>query len=959
MTFRGYNNGKISSLKYWVGLIPTLLLLWIFTFQIHAQTTQPHITIDGSLKTLGGSGPQAFTGREVEITQEMGVTRVGNLFHSFGQFNVPSDHSVTFSGDPGVANILSRVTGGEVSSIDGMLASTIDNANLFLLNPAGLVFGSNAILDVNGAFYVSTADFIRLGQNNVFYASLEENSVLTSAAPEAFGFLGTTPLEIASTSSTSILVEGLESQNGHSITLVGRDTITDQEIVDGIVISGGTLQNPSGRVSLVSVDKTQLPEVDRVSVDIETLEVQGLSSEGNVTQEPVQLGATRLSNGAQIDVSGIEGGTVVIRGGRLTIDGAEILSNTRGPVEGTSEQTPKDAIDIESEAVLITNGGGISVGTFSSFDGGKVRLMATENIKINNGGFILTFTESDGDSGNIEINAGKVQLSMSSIESLTDLFEPLNSNSIGNSGLVELSANEIELNNVSSIFTQTSTSGKAGDIELNMTQGVLSILGGSDITTQSDASADGDSGNINVHAEGGTVIIGDRASSIFTAINGHGAGGSIQLRADNLELNNSASIGIQNSGPKDPEGITITLTGNLDMRNDSLIDSISRSPADAADLIITAKNINISDRSNLATESRSTGRGGNLNIITETLQLTDNSRISSQTRRSGDAGNIVLNVKDIATGSGAEITSRSVSEIEDAGRGGTIEIKAINTIDFTDSEISTSVAGGIKPGGNINLQANQIIAISDKTTVTAQSSGMGNAGNIHIRAGKTIQVDTSEVTTQSVMASGGDIKLDANNMIRLANSTIESSVQGNQTTAGGDINLDPQFVILQNSRILATATSGFGGNIEIVGDVVLADPFSLDPENLSATSEAGPQFSGDVDIRAPIQNLSETIAPLPEEILRVSGLFAARCAAQKGGKFSSFLQGGRDGTPPGATNFLPSPLTFSPSDPEVTTSINSGLGLDDRQTENEWKFSVIPHTADLAQGCSAVPASRS
>ncbi|MGB0910987.1 MAG: hypothetical protein ACPGYT_11545, partial [Nitrospirales bacterium] len=105
--------------------------------------------------------------------------------------------------------------------------------------------------------------------------------------------------------------------------------------------------------------------------------------------------------------------------------------------------------------------------------------------------------------------------------------------------------------------------------------------------------------------------------------------------------------------------------------------------------------------------------------------------------------------------------------------------------------------------------------------------------------------------------------------------------------------------------------------------------------------------------RAPIQNLGEAIAQLPEEILKVSGLFAARCAAQKDGKFSSFVPGNRDGAPPGVTGFLASPLTFSTSMLKGTTTTFSPFNFSDRQ-ETAWTFPHTTHIPVLTQGCSSL-----
>jgi filamentous hemagglutinin family protein len=144
--------------------------------------SQAQLTLDGS---LGPRGPQP--GPNYRIGADLGQTRGSNLFHSFGEFNVPTGGSATFTGPNTIANILSRVTGGQPSSIDGILRPEIAGANLYLLNPSGVLFGPNASLDVSGSFHVSTADFLRFADGAKFFANLGQESVLTVAPPAAFG----------------------------------------------------------------------------------------------------------------------------------------------------------------------------------------------------------------------------------------------------------------------------------------------------------------------------------------------------------------------------------------------------------------------------------------------------------------------------------------------------------------------------------------------------------------------------------------------------------------------------------------------------------------------------------------------------------------------------------------------------------------------------------------------------
>src|SRR5262249_13093973 len=156
---------------------------------------------------------------------------------SFDRFSIGTNDTARFSGPTGIKNILSRVTGGQQSLIDGRLQSTIPGANLYLLNPSGVLFGSNASLDISGSFYVRTADYVRFADGATFSAHLGETTTLTVAAPVAFGFLSPQPAPITIGGST------LQVSEGRALSVVGGN----------MQVAGGKLVAPSGRVQLASV----------------------------------------------------------------------------------------------------------------------------------------------------------------------------------------------------------------------------------------------------------------------------------------------------------------------------------------------------------------------------------------------------------------------------------------------------------------------------------------------------------------------------------------------------------------------------------------------------------------------------------------------------------------------------------------------------------------------------------
>ncbi|NTV35022.1 MAG: filamentous hemagglutinin N-terminal domain-containing protein, partial [Deltaproteobacteria bacterium] len=186
---------------------------------VPAQTTQ--VVTDGSLG--GAKGPvtpvSLPNGKiDIPITESLGKRAGQNLFHSFSSFNIGGGDSATFAGSSGIRNVVSRVTGGSSSTIDGTLRSTIQGANLYFLNPWGVVFGPNASLDVKGSFHVSTADYLRFEDELRFYSTPgAADRVLSAASPAAFGFLSPTPAPVYAVNSF------LNVPDAETLSIVGGD----------------------------------------------------------------------------------------------------------------------------------------------------------------------------------------------------------------------------------------------------------------------------------------------------------------------------------------------------------------------------------------------------------------------------------------------------------------------------------------------------------------------------------------------------------------------------------------------------------------------------------------------------------------------------------------------------------------------------------------------------------------
>jgi len=364
----------------------TILLSALLIIPAYADGTHPRgITLDG---TIGTPEKLAIPGPNYEIRAEYGHQAGPNLFHSFQQFNIHADESATFSGPGSVQNIISRVTGGESSWIDGILRSGIGGADLYLLNPSGLMFGPSASLDLTGSFHVSTADYLRLGENDRFYTQPLESDILSTAAPAAFGFLDGDVAGITIEGKGDITREewdgkptGLIVPEGETISLIAGDI----EIRKGTHFAT-TMTTPNPDPTGPPLEITQTTPIGSLNAPAGQINLISIASECEVTTGNRQLTTDQpttdngqpttditLSDKSLIDVSGTGGGSVFIRGGHFVARDSMIRANTLGDKDGLG-------VEIQADDISFHNGAGIEAITHGTGKGGDVTLSAGESV---------------------------------------------------------------------------------------------------------------------------------------------------------------------------------------------------------------------------------------------------------------------------------------------------------------------------------------------------------------------------------------------------------------------------------------------------------------------------------------------------------------------------------------------------------------------------------------------------
>ncbi len=609
----------------WTGTASSLLVCLVAL--AHAE-----VVLDG---TVGQKG--AVSGPNYVITDKMGSQAGANLFHSFETFNINTGESGTFTGPGGIQNVIGRITGGASSLIDGRLSCTIPGANLFLINPWGMMFGPNATLDVNGSFHASTADCLLLGETGRFDAFHPEQSVLTVDPPSAFGFLDDT--------AAPITVEGsyLKVPDGETLSIVGGD----------VTVAGGSLVSKGGLINLTSVaSKGEAGFDDQGRVD----DVHSFD----------ELGTLTMTENAQLNTDGPGNSSVFIRGGRFVIDNATISAKTqlsgRG---GTVDIVLTDDLTLQNRGVITTKVENAEKGADIHID--------VKNLYLLDGGLIDANTEFQGDGGDVRVNA-RESVTISGINGdYTSGFSLVSFDSTGDAGHLEINTPEMHITDGGQIFGFSDGVHEGRGADMNINVGSLEISGGGGIR----------GGNMGGSGSGGTIIINARES---ISISGKKGNLTSAVTAESLDSGDGGHIEIHA-----PE-LTVTDGG--------AISGIAASSGDGGQVDIHADRLRITDGGCISTKTKGAGKGGNLTIAaTESILVSGTkngfvSAIDVSNEGEGKAGILAISSGEIVITNQATI--RGVSS--GAGIGADVVLQTARLDISAGGDINCSTTGSGRGG---------------------------------------------------------------------------------------------------------------------------------------------------------------------------------------------------------------------------------------------------------------------
>ncbi len=832
--------------RYWMSL--WLGVVGAIGFSGSGAIAQSVIVPDGTLGSERSIVLDNYNGNPTEVIGG-GARRVQNIFHSFAQFNVSEGRSAYFFvPDNAVRNVLTRVTGVNASEILGRLGTfqvvnnqfAPSNANFFLVNPNGVIFGPRSSLDIGGSVVVTTANALQFPNGDLFSAT----------AP-------TIPSSVLTVDPSALLYNAINAQNqgivvqsafndpnnliGRTIGLQVRDNKSLSLFGGDINIDGGQLNASSGRIQLSGLAENGIFKLNVSNNDLKF-------------DFPISLkfSSIFLTNATKINLSG-NGRGIDINGQDINIlNNSSIFTNILQPITGIDSKQIGD-INIHAKGLInLTQASIIGSIQFGTGRGSNINVSGG-NVFISKASQISSVGLGNGNAGNVTIQAD---------EKISFLGRGDN----GNPAAI--------LTSVFALKSQDNPdfSGNGNGGNVNLKAKLISLEDGALISTTVAGTSEGRSGNINVNVSDSLLT---KDGSIFsTATLGSGDSGSITIEAGNLVR----LEGINSNGSR----------GGLSSKVNAVTGVIKNRRG--GDIILKIGSLDISNGANIESGSYSVGDSGKISIeAKESILLANNGFILSNIEAGGvgNAGDIDITANSIILKGVSQIQSM----LKDAdsknnlaggkGRAGNIKIKVTN--DFTivgrdDSSTSSSAifssarSGTEGDSGNIDISAGSILMKEDGS-IFSNTFGSGSGGNILIKTNNLILNSGGQISGGSgrenipgQFGRGGNISIIAKGVIAIDNvgGVINRSgifTETSSSSYAGDIDITTKGLMISNGSAISSGGSGSGssggngGNltvnaseyIEIFGSTKLRDG-SLGRDSVLTTEASGIGNAGQLKI---------------------------------------------------------------------------------------------------------------
>ncbi|WP_414587202.1 filamentous hemagglutinin N-terminal domain-containing protein [Scytonema sp. PCC 10023] len=781
--------------------------------------------------------------RESNIFNITGGTQAGsNLFHSFEQFSVPTGSTAYFNNAVDIHNIISRVTGKSISNIDGLIQAN-GRANLFLMNPNGIIFRPNASLNIGGSFLATTASSFKFADGSFFSAvpSSQNQPLLTITAPVGLG-MGSNPGTIQVQGSGHDIdyqdltkpgprgridtsFTGLRVEPGKTLALVGGN----------VSLEGGVLTSKAGRVEIGSVASNQVVNL------VPLQEGWKLGYEGTPSFRDIQF-----SDKAFVNTTGDGSGSIAVAGRNINfIEQSILLADTLGDKNGGE-------ISIVGNSIVF-NQSNISSNTFSSGNAGQIKLDAN-NIKFENRSSASIQTGNSGDAGNINIRTNSLAIEGSALASITQ------ADSTGKAGDINIIVKGPLMIVGAGIVTDTFGTGNAGKISINAN----SLRIEDSFVSSGVVKAAGQAGEINLNVAGSVAIKG---TDITTGTSGTGDAGKISINANSFQFEDG---GVQSNTEENSTGkageININVALSLELPNKAGIRTNSLSQGDAGKIDIRANSF-LLENSGVGsnTVGSSTGKAGEMNITVADQFTIKRGGAQTNTLNDVTAGDLKVRAKTLVLDNGGGLEVRSTG----SGDAGNLTIVA-DTIKLEhDSAIRATTTSG--NGGNLQLNVAKLLLLRDGSSISATAgteNAGGNGGNITIDVPKgfivTVRGENSDITANAFNGKGGNVIINATGIFGIAPLSRQDLEK-----------LNPDI-----------------------------EPRQISTNDITAISQTSPTLNGQVTINTPNVDLNRGLVQLPTNLVDASQQIDTSCNPNSRQRASSFVMTGRGGLPPNPINEL-------------------------------------------------------
>jgi len=843
--------------RFFFACLASYMMLYLFMLPVKAE-----IVTD---KSFGNEQSIQAENNTYQIDADLGYQNGQNLFHSFKTFNLDTGMAANFTGPSTIQCIISRVTGGEMSHINGTIKSSIKGADFFLINPSGILFGETAQIDIDGSFFVSTADYLQMSESEKFMTGIADSSGLVTSSPISFGFLDEKIAPITFSGS-----EEIRQYNIDETTDTFKDLNATYPKDNGLHVTGnhefciigGKITLEKGVRIGIKDAPSQMNEANR---NLSKSAIQLISIK---SQSDVYLGdQLTFSPSTQFDNISIKGSILNVSG--QTVGGIQIVGNN---------------IVAENSIFYMDNFGAHNAEAFK---------MEGNNITFLKQSKIIASTYGDGNAASIFLTATSdihFKKIFSAIYSFSDRYSINDPMISGNTSTMSILANNLYLNDGARILSRTNSSGDCSDISIQVNETIrLSSKNNlyDECSIFFETYKSGNAGTINLKAK---FIEFSDGAKLSVSTKSTGKGGSVIINTDELHLN-----GIRHDRQDEPDqGCRIFLRSYGDESNAGASGNLS----------IHANNIILADGAHIRAQTYGYGKGGDLTLIaTENIVIKghDGSGKSSMINASCDtyrldsgieqSGNITIQSKNVELKDGAWISTQTQGK----GAAGTVNIIAyqklelsgeslsINNVDkknFSSCILSSAKQKSKGNGGRIKINANEILLLNGAYIETGTES-YGNAGEIDIQAKTITLMGTSTDHKSSMIKSntlaekfarnthvsgnGGTVIINADNVNLFDGARISTSSIAKIESSGkaGDIHFNVNGTLRisgknnhatdvdsQSSGIYARskqenqAHSGEAGIIDIVSNNLV-----MDNDGLISTSSNGQRNAGDINIQ--------------------------------------------------------------------------------------------------------------